>query len=182
MINNCFKCDISLYRRNIVNGYGNKNATIMFIGEAPGGMEDKYGIPFVGPAGKLFNKVLKICNLSRSEIYVTNIIKCRPPGNRIPSNIEINNCFPNLINEIKEVNPKIIMLLGSIALKSYFNNDNARITKCVGSVIRLTGKIVILNYHPAHILYDNSKYDEFLNIFKKMLDVYKSEFNPFHNY
>lgn len=179
-VKNCFKCDISLYRRNIVNGYGDRNASIMFIGEAPGGTEDKYAVPFIGPAGKLFNSYLGLCNLSRDEVFVTNVIRCRPPGNRIPSPIEIHNCFPNLLADIAEVKPKIIMLLGSVALKSYFNNNSAKITKCAGSVIRLNHKIIIPNYHPSHILMNKDKYDESLAIYRKMIDVYRSEFNPFH--
>ena len=127
MIKQCSKCDISIYRNHIVNGSGNLRSDLMFIGEAPGYHEDKSGVPFVGNSGNLLSNMLHLIGLDRTMVYITNIIKCRPPSNRTPNSIEISNCRIHLDKELELVNPKIIVLLGGVALNSYFKTSGLNI-------------------------------------------------------
>ena len=180
IIKNCLKCDISLYRKNIVNGYGLADADIMFIGEAPGYYEDKYGYPFIGKAGIELTKMIEITGLKRENVYITNIIKCRPPANRLPTDIEVNNCLPYLIKEIKEVNPKIIVLLGGFAMRIYFNNTKLSITKYNGEVFKTGKRYVIPIYHPAYILRNKNKLDKALVGYKRLSILYREFINPYH--
>ena len=115
---NCQKCKLYQNRTNIVLGEGNKNADLMFIGEGPGADEDREGIPFVGKAGKLMNQALIGLGLKRQEAYITNIVKCRPPGNRTPELEEAKSCMNYLRSQVMLVKPKIIVLLGNTALKN----------------------------------------------------------------
>ena len=115
---NCKKCKLCNNRTNIVFGVGNKNADIMFIGEGPGADEDKQGIPFVGRAGKLMDKAFEGLGIDRSSVYIANIVKCRPPQNRVPESDEAEACLNYLRNQVILVKPKIIVLLGSTALKN----------------------------------------------------------------
>ena len=117
-IKGCKKCKLCMTRTNIVFGSGNKNADIMMIGEGPGADEDKEGIPFVGKAGKLMNKAFEGLEINREEIYIANIVKCRPPQNRVPEEDEARACLDYLRNQVILVKPKIIVLLGSTALKN----------------------------------------------------------------
>ena len=120
---NCKKCKLCNNRTNIVFGVGNKNADIMFIGEGPGADEDKQGIPFVGRAGKLMDKAFEGLGIDRSSVYIANIVKCRPPQNRVPESDEAEACLNYLRNQVILVKPKIIVLLGSTALKNILGKD-----------------------------------------------------------
>ena len=119
-IKNCQKCKLCRARQNIVFGVGNKNATVMFIGEGPGADEDRLGEPFVGRAGKLMNMAFKMVGINREDVYIANIVKCRPPQNRNPEDDEVSACLDYLRNQVILVKPKIIVLLGSVALKIYW--------------------------------------------------------------
>ena len=121
-IKNCQKCNLCKARQNIVFGVGNKNATIMFIGEGPGADEDRLGEPFVGRAGKLMNMAFKMVGINRENVYIANIVKCRPPQNRNPKEDEATACLDYLRNQVVLVKPKIIVLLGSVALKNIIWN------------------------------------------------------------
>ena len=125
---NCKKCKLCSTRKNIVIGTGNKKAEIMFIGEGPGADEDEQGIPFVGKAGQLMNKALQGIGLNREDIYITNIVKCRPPQNRVPEEEEAQACLNYLRNQVILVRPRIIVLLGSTALKNILGSDKYKIT------------------------------------------------------
>ncbi len=120
---NCKKCKLCTTRQNLVFGVGNQNAEIMFIGEGPGGDEDKQGEPFVGKAGQLMNKAFDVVGIKREEVYIANIIKCRPPNNRDPQEDEIEACMDYLRNQVMIIKPKIIVLLGRIALQSILGKE-----------------------------------------------------------
>ena len=119
----CTKCKLCKNRNNVVFGTGNKNATLMFIGEGPGADEDIQGIPFVGKAGKLMNLAFEAIGLKREDVYIANIVKCRPPSNRNPEDDEATACLDYLRNQVILVKPKIIVLLGSIALKNILGKE-----------------------------------------------------------
>ncbi len=121
----CRECDLGSSRTNAVPGEGNPNARIMFIGEAPGADEDAQGRPFVGRAGQLLNKIITACGLKRSDVFITNILKCRPPENRDPRAEEIISCFPYLQRQIELINPEIIVALGAPAARTLLNTNKS---------------------------------------------------------
>jgi len=175
---NCKKCDLWKTRNKPVVGEGSLNTEIIFIGEAPGFNEDKQGKPFVGKAGKIFDELLNLVNLKREEIYVTNILKCKPPKNRNPKEEEIIACTPYLNKQIAIINPRIICCLGNFATSYILNkfglkNKVQGISKIRGeifSVSTLTGKIKIIPlYHPAVAIYN----DGMLNTLKKDFEKLK---------
>lgn len=176
---NCRLCDISINRRNAVPGEGNIDASIMFIGEGPGAKEDRLGRPFVGTSGKLFRELLYKSGLTAEEVFITNVIKCRTPSNRAPTDIEIRNCSTYLDAQIWAIRPKIIMTLGSVAIQSYFKNPNLRITKLISTGFYHNGIIVLPNYHPSHILRHKDNYKMFEKKFKLLSAIYRN-FNPAH--
>ncbi len=121
----CRECDLGYSRKNAVPGEGNPNARIMFIGEAPGADEDAQGRPFVGRAGQLLNKIITACGLKRSDVFIGNILKCRPPENRDPRAEEIISCFPYLQRQIEIINPEIIVALGAPAARTLLNTNKS---------------------------------------------------------
>ena len=125
-VKKCNKCSLCTNRKNVVFGFGNPNADIMFIGEGPGADEDEQGIPFVGKAGKLMNQAFKGLGIARDDVYIANIVKCRPPNNRTPLKEEANACLDYLRNQVILINPKIIVLLGSTALKNILGDEYER--------------------------------------------------------
>ncbi len=124
-VRQCRKCDLGSQRTNAVSGEGNPNARILFVGEGPGADEDAQGRPFVGRAGKLLDKIIAACGLKRSDIFIANILKCRPPGNRDPRTDEIINCFPYLQRQIEIINPEIIVALGAPAARTLLNTNKS---------------------------------------------------------
>ena len=152
----CIGCELCNRRNRVVFGVGNRNAEIMFIGEGPGEQEDLQGEPFVGPAGKLLDDMLSIIDLDRKSCYITNIVKCRPPGNRDPKEEEQNACFGYLDNQIKLIRPKIIVCLGRIAATKMIRPD-FRITREHGTWSQ-NGEIwMTAIYHPSALLRDLNK-------------------------
>ena len=119
----CKKCRLCTNRTNIVFGQGNKKARLMFIGEGPGADEDKQGIPFVGKAGQLMNNAFQALEINREDVYIANIVKCRPPSNRVPEDDEVQTCLNYLRNQVILIKPKIIVLLGSTALKNILGKE-----------------------------------------------------------
>ncbi|WP_457621092.1 uracil-DNA glycosylase [Persephonella sp.] len=150
-IQNCTNCDLYESRTQAVLGEGNLNAKLMFIGEAPGGEEDKQGRPFVGRAGKLLTKLIEAAGYRREDFYIANICKCRPPGNRTPTPWEMEKCFPYLKKQIEIIDPKVLCLLGATAGRAFLNR-NVAITKERGSIINWEGRILYLTFHPAYVL------------------------------
>lgn len=161
-INNCQKCKLCQNRQNIVFGVGNPNAEIMFIGEGPGGDEDRQGEPFVGKAGQLMNKAFDIVGIKREDVYIANIVKCRPPQNRDPEEDEITACMDYLRNQVIIVKPKIIVLLGRIALQNILGKEY-KITASRGKWVEKKGIMYMPTWHPAALLRDETKKIEFLN-------------------
>lgn len=150
----CTKCNLSKSRTNAVAGKGNCKAEIMFIGEAPGRSEDLKGEPFVGTAGKILTEVLEYAGLSRDDVFITNVVKCRPPNNRIPLEEEKNSCQQYLIGELDIIKPKIICILGNTAYGSILGGDS--ITKNRGKIIKKNDHLYFLTIHPAAVIYTPS--------------------------
>ena len=171
-IKNCNKCKLCQRRNNIVFGEGNKNADLMFIGEGPGADEDAQGFPFVGKAGKLMNKAFQGLGINRSQIYITNIVKCRPPSNRVPENDEAIACLNYLRNQVMLVKPKMIVLLGSTALKNIIGKDYG-ITASRGKWIEQKGIMYMSTWHPAALLRDENKKIEFWKDLKEVAIKYE---------
>lgn len=155
----CQKCELAKTRIKAVPGYGNLNAEIMFIGEAPGRNEDEQGLPFVGQAGKILDKALFENGLRREDCFIANVAKCRPPENRVPTPEEVNCCFPYLTLQIKIIEPKCIILLGATALKYFMSEEKPSISSLRGKKIVIKGRIFVPTYHPAACL-RNYKYYE----------------------
>lgn len=166
-IKECNKCKLCNGRKNIVFGQGNKNADIMFIGEGPGADEDIQGLPFVGKAGKLMNKAFEGLGINRDNVYIANIVKCRPPSNRVPEDDEATACLDYLRNQVILVKPKIIVLLGSTALKNILGKEYS-ITASRGKWIEQKGIMYMPTWHPAALLRDENKKIEFWKDLKKV--------------
>jgi len=150
-INSCLKCGLGKTRKNFVFGVGNPKADAMLIGEAPGAREDELGEPFVGDAGKLLTDILKAIKMERSDVYIANILKCRPTNNRDPKPEEMELCIPYLFKQIELIKPKIILCLGRIAAQVILNSKLS-LTKLRGKAVDLNGIKVMVTYHPAALL------------------------------
>jgi uracil-DNA glycosylase family 4 len=149
----CTKCRLAEGRTQVVFGVGNPDADVMFIGEAPGFHEDKQGEPFVGAAGQLLTKVLgEVLGLGRADVYICNILKCRPPGNRDPQEDEIESCTPWLIEQVSLIQPRIIVTLGNFATKFVLQTQMG-ITRMRGRTYAWHGRTVVPTFHPAAILH-----------------------------
>ncbi len=153
-IGDCTRCPLAFEGRNtIVFGDGDPNARLLFVGEGPGADEDAQGIPFIGKAGQLLNNMITAMGLARSEVYIANIVKCRPPANRVPEPIEANTCSPFLLEQIGVVRPEVIVALGSTAA-TYLLGSRSPLTALRGRVHRALGTKLIVTYHPAYLLRD----------------------------
>lgn len=157
----CNKCSLGATRTNCVFGTGNKNAKLMFIGEAPGEKEDLSGIPFVGAAGKLLDRFLEAVDISRDDVYIANILKCRPPKNRDPLPEEEDACIDYLREQVRLINPTLIVCLGRISAMRLIKPD-FRITKEHGVWFERAGKRICAVYHPAALLRDPRRKEEML--------------------
>ena len=148
----CTRCKLhSLGRQQIVFGVGNADADLMFVGEAPGADEDVQGIPFVGRAGQLLTKMIEAINLRREDVYIANVIKCRPPGNRNPEPDEIAQCEPFLFQQIEAIKPKVIVALGAFAAKTLLRSEES-ISRLRGQVYDFRGAKLIPTFHPSFLL------------------------------
>ena len=152
----CTNCPLCQTRHNVVFGVGPKTADVMFIGEGPGEQEDLQGEPFVGPAGKLLDDMLSIIDLSRENCYIANIVKCRPPKNRDPMEMEQEACIGYLRNQVALIKPKIIVCLGRIAAQKLID-PQVRITRQHGTWVEKNGVWMSATYHPSALLRDVSK-------------------------
>ncbi|HET8580172.1 MAG TPA: uracil-DNA glycosylase [Nitrospiraceae bacterium] len=167
-LHNCQRCKLAkLGRTQVVFGVGNPHATIMFVGEAPGYYEDKQGEPFVGAAGKLLNELLQSAGLSRSEIYIANVIKCRPPDNRDPELDEVETCKPFLLQQIELIKPKVVCTLGRWATETLLGRK-VGITKIRGHAIRHTDFVIFPMLHPAAALHQGSLLEPLREDFQKL--------------
>ncbi len=150
----CQLCDLSKHRNKAVPGEGPENAEIMFIGEAPGRNEDQQGRPFVGPAGQFLEHLLDIINLKRQQVYITNVVKSRPPGNRDPLPDEISACRPWLNRQIEIINPRMIVTLGRYSMAMFFPGKS--ISRIHGTAQKHNNIIYFAMYHPAAALHQQS--------------------------
>ncbi len=185
-IHACRQCPLSRGRTNAVPGEGNPRAEILFVGEAPGRQEDLEGRPFCGPAGHLLDELLASIGLKRSDVYIANVVKCRPPGNRDPKPEEIDACFPYLARQIEIIRPKIIVCLGRHSLKRFLpglgsiselhgraffpkpNVNHSRSNKNNVFALRYRPKAIMALYHPAVGLYQQSMRKILFADFKKL--------------
>lgn len=166
-IRDCKKCKLCMNRTNIVFGVGNKNADVMFVGEGPGADEDMQGEPFVGKAGKLMDKAFQALEINREKVYIANIVKCRPPQNRVPEQEEATACLDYLRNQVMLVKPKIIVLLGSTALKNILGEEYG-ITAARGKWVEKKGILYMPTWHPAALLRDEAKKIDFWRDLKEV--------------
>ena len=150
----CPLCKLSRSRRNAVPGDGQLSSKIMFVGEAPGKNEDEQGKPFVGAAGMILNQALEKAGIKRAEVFITNVVKCRPPGNRVPENEERSICRQYLDRQISLIAPKIICILGSTAYSSILGGKS--ITKNRGKIMERNGQKYFLTIHPAAAIYNKN--------------------------
>lgn len=171
-IKGCNKCNLYKNRQNIVFGEGNKNAKIMFIGEGPGANEDAEGRPFVGKSGKLMDMGFQAVGLKREEVYIANIVKCRPPSNRNPEEEESKICLNYLRNQVILLKPKIIVLLGSVALKNILGPEYG-ITASRGKWIEKKGIKYMPTWHPTALLRDETKKIDFIKDLKQVMEETK---------
>ena len=171
----CTRCGLCETRNSVVFGVGPRDADVMFVGEGPGEQEDLQGEPFVGAAGKLLDDMLSIIDLDRSNVYIANIVKCRPPMNRDPQDDEQDACIGYLREQIRLVNPKIIVCLGRIAAKRIMD-PNIKITMMHGNWMCIDGVWHMAMYHPSALLRDVNKrpdtFDDILSIRKKIKEVH----------
>jgi len=175
-IHKCQKCTLGSTRTNFVFGVGNPNAEVMIIGEAPGANEDKEGIPFVGRAGRLLTDILKAINFDREDVYIANILKCRPPQNRNPLPAEVKECTPYLYIQMELIKPKAILCLGLVAATNLLN-QKLSLTKMRGNIFEVQGIKTMVTYHPAALLRNpNWKRGcwEDVQKFRKLYDSLKS--------
>ncbi|MBQ8399732.1 MAG: uracil-DNA glycosylase [Clostridia bacterium] len=168
----CEKCALSKTRTQTVFERGSRDAKLMFVGEAPGEKEDLSGVPFVGPAGQLFDKYLLAAGLDREEVYICNILKCRPPRNRDPLPEEQECCMPYLRDQVRLIRPKIIVCLGRIAACRLISPD-FRITKEHGVLYKKGAFLITAVYHPSALLRDASKKEEMLKDMLMIAEEYK---------
>ena len=170
----CTQCPLSRIRNLPVMGRGSHEADIMLIAEAPGAQEDQQGIPFVGRSGEILDRLFRDCGLSREEVYITNILKCHPPGNRDPGEEEKEACFPYLKYETFLLRPGIIVCLGRVAAQRIISPD-FKITRQHGTWTYRKNCVLTATYHPSAILRDPSKYDEVKRDFLEVVSK-RSEF------
>ena len=165
-IKNCLKCDLGKTRKKFVFGVGDFNASLLLVGEAPGEQEDLSGEPFVGRAGKLLDKMLSAINRSReNDVFICNVLKCRPPDNRDPSKEEISKCEPYLVNQIDLIQPKLIVALGRVAGKTLLGVDNS-LKDMRNTIHSYHGTNLIVTYHPAALLRNSNWKPDAWNDFK----------------
>jgi uracil-DNA glycosylase len=150
-LGDCHRCFLAGGRKKIVFGQGNPHAELVFVGEGPGADEDEQGLPFVGRAGQLLNKMIQLAGMKREDVYIANIVKCRPPGNRVPDKEEIEACSPFLLRQIQSIRPRLVCCLGAPAVRTLLGIKEG-ITKIRGQFYDFEGTKAIATVHPAYIL------------------------------
>lgn len=177
----CTKCDLHRTRHNVIFGEGNKRAPILVIGEAPGHDEDMIGRPFVGKSGQLLDKIHAACGFTREQhIYISNIVKCRPPGNRTPTDEETRTCVPYLFRQIELINPLILITLGASALRVFFGKEY-RITQVRGQWLNWYNRLVMPVYHPAALLRNPNLKRDTWEDYKKVVFKYREFVDKEHH-
>jgi DNA polymerase len=172
-IRQCKKCELAHSRKNSVPGTGPVNAEIMLIGEGPGFHENEQGLPFVGASGKFLTQLLNDGGVPRDTVFITNVVKCRPPGNRDPQEQELKACSTFLDKQIEVINPLIIITLGRFSMARYF--ENARISKIHGQAVWRNGRLIVPMYHPAAALHQPKLRSVILHDFAQLKDLISKE-------
>jgi len=170
LIGDCQRCPLSATRTRIVYGSGDPSARVMLIGEAPGKNEDLTGVPFVGAAGALLDELLAHAGLDRSEVFIANVVKCRPPGNRNPVPLEIETCTPFLREQVRVISPAVLVTLGNFATRFVLDTD-AGITGLRGTAQHVGTFTVLPVYHPAAAIYDRSKREPLFADFARIKEL-----------
>ncbi|RPJ13663.1 MAG: uracil-DNA glycosylase [Desulfobacteraceae bacterium] len=170
LIGDCQRCKLCKERTNMVFGTGDPDARLVFVGEGPGYDEDQKGEPFVGKAGQLLTKIIEAMNLTRDKVYICNIIKCRPPGNRNPAPDEIKACFPFLERQLDAIRPDFICALGTFAAQTLLDSDEP-ISKMRGRFYDYRGMKVMPTYHPAYLLRNPEKKRDVWEDMKKLVSL-----------
>jgi uracil-DNA glycosylase len=170
-IGDCTRCKLHKGRHKIVFGDGSPKADLVFIGEGPGADEDAQGLPFVGRAGKLLTQMIEAMGLQRKDVYICNVVKCRPPQNRAPEPDEVETCSPYLIRQIDVINPKVLVCLGAVAAKTLLET-NRGITQFRGQWLEWRGRKLMATYHPAYLLRNpNAKGEVWKDLQKVMAEL-----------
>jgi uracil-DNA glycosylase len=169
----CSACGLRNGCRQVVFARGNPQARVMLIGEGPGADEDRLGAPFVGAAGQLLNRILDAAGFGQDELYITNVVKCRPPGNRLPVDSEVKQCLPYLKDQIELVNPAVIVCLGAVAARTLIDSS-ASITRIRGHWIMIDGRRYMPTFHPAALLRDAGKKRPVWQDFQEIAQYYRS--------
>lgn len=172
-LGDCRRCRLAAGRKTIVFGQGDPHAELVFIGEGPGADEDIQGLPFVGRAGKLLNRMIQLVGMKREEVYICNIVKCRPPGNRTPLPDEIETCSPFLLRQIRTINPRLLCCLGAPAVRTLLGVKEG-ITKIRGRFYDFHGTKALATVHPAYILRNPREEKLLREDFQKIVDFLRS--------
>jgi DNA polymerase len=167
-LGDCTRCKLHRGRTNIVFGDGNARAELVFVGEGPGRDEDEQGLPFVGRAGKLLTQMIEAMGLQRKDVYICNIVKCRPPENRTPEKDEVSTCSPFLLRQLDVISPKVIVCLGSVAAQTLLQT-NRGISHFRGEWLEFRGKKLLATYHPAYLLRNPSAKGEVWKDLQKVM-------------
>jgi uracil-DNA glycosylase len=167
-IGDCQRCRLGKTRKHIVFADGNPKADLVFVGEGPGADEDASGVPFVGRAGKLLTQMIEAMGLQRKDVYICNVVKCRPPGNRPPEPDEVTTCSPFLVRQLEVINPKVIVALGATAAKTLLETETG-ISKFRGQWLDFRGKKLMATYHPAYLLRNPPAKSEVWKDLKKVM-------------
>ncbi|MDH5753255.1 MAG: uracil-DNA glycosylase [Deltaproteobacteria bacterium] len=166
----CPRCALARTRNRLVFGVGHEAARLLFIGEGPGADEDSQGLPFVGRAGRLLTGFISALGLTRDDVYITNVVKCRPPENRNPEPDETASCMPILKKQIELINPRIIVTLGNVPLRA-LQPDAPGITKARGIPLQLDGRTILPTYHPSYLLRNPAGIPDCWRDFRKALEM-----------
>jgi len=173
-VRTCTACELSRTRQHVVFGMGNPQAELLFIGEAPGANEDLQGLPFVGRAGQLLDKILAAIGLRREQVYIANVLKCRPPENRTPHSNEVAHCEPYLIRQIQLIRPRLIVCLGLTAARTLLRIDYP-LEKMRGQIFQYQGVDLLVTYHPAALLRNEQLKKPTWEDFKKIREIYVNQ-------
>lgn len=169
-LGDCQRCKLGKTRKNLVFGVGNPKARLVFVGEGPGADEDEKGEPFVGRAGGVLNRLITAMGLTREEVYICNIVKCRPPGNRDPERDEIESCSPYLLRQLRSINPEVIVALGKPASHTLLGCSD-QISKLRGKFHNFHGIPLMPTYHPSYLLRSGGNSDSFWDVWEDMTQV-----------
>ncbi|MBK5274486.1 MAG: uracil-DNA glycosylase [Desulfuromonadales bacterium] len=169
-LGDCQRCKLGRTRKNLVFGVGNPNARLVFVGEGPGADEDEKGEPFVGDAGRMLNRIITAMGITREEVYICNVVKCRPPGNRNPEADEIESCSPFLMRQLKSIKPEVIVALGKFAAQTLLETREP-ISKLRGRFRNFHGIPLMPTYHPSYLLRSGGNSDSFWDVWEDMTQV-----------